>query len=188
MRKITESKCIYLIWNTETKRVKIGVAYNPIKRMEALKYQSGCKLELIYYTRPIEKSNEFETHLHLIFKDYRYLGEWFNMNYSKPMEVIKSLEGDYKLCYVYTLLNQGLNPTQIAKQLGVSRSAIVKNMISKGINVKSIRKKYDKPQSKKEFIKGSKPKIHNLGTDLNIAEMVRINNEKMKAKKKRLKT
>ena len=143
--KLQETKSVYLILNVETQKLKIGVSGNIKRRLDTLIYACGCKLELIYASPLIEKPMNLEGKLHELFKEYRSYGEWFTIGYSEPLKELKRLEKDYKRCIVYDMFERGLNPTKIAKELGVSRTAIVKNLRSKGISIKStVRDDFDK--------------------------------------------
>ena len=178
--KLVETKVVYVIKNIETGRVKIGISKNPKSRLLALISASGCKLELMYHTDYIEDAIGLESKMHNTFSDYRYLGEWFDLDWRVAVNQLGLYAKTYKLCEVVTMFNDGRNPTYIAKKLGVSRTAIVFNLRTKGFFVKR-----EKAQSKKEFNreKNKPSNIYAKSNKLNIAEMVRINNEKIKAKR-----
>lgn len=63
---------IYFIGNDEY--VKIGIANNPKKRLEALQTANHTHLRIIY-TMPGNET--LERLLHMIFRDYKIRGEWF---------------------------------------------------------------------------------------------------------------
>lgn len=72
---------VYLI--SDGKRVKIGISFNPTRRLEIL--QVGCSSELsILATFPGGRSEE--KFLHETFQDKKERGEWFNL---REEDVIK---------------------------------------------------------------------------------------------------
>jgi len=72
------NKSLYLIYNKEIKRIKIGITNDINSRLSSLKCSSGCELELIYCSEKLKNSEYVEKKLHDFYKDSRHIGEWFN--------------------------------------------------------------------------------------------------------------
>ena len=74
-----ENGYVYFIQSEATKRIKIGHTSSLKYRLRELK--TGCSDNLYYigtlFFSTITKAREVEKCLHLIFKDYRLHGEWF---------------------------------------------------------------------------------------------------------------
>lgn len=86
--KKSSSDNIYLIQNTSTKSVKIGVSKDIESRLKSLQTGHEHQLKLIY-TKPVEDASSLELKLHHKFSDKRVRGEWFKVN---PKKVIKEIE------------------------------------------------------------------------------------------------
>ena len=191
MSKIEETKCIYVILNTENGRIKIGMSSNVSKRFEALKYSGGCKLELLYNTLPVVNAYIFESRLHKIFSEYRYIGEWFTVDFTTAIDMIKKLTVDYEICGVCEMFRSGVNPSNIAKEYNVSRSCIVNHLAVRGfkprfsLNDKIMENEKITALSKSEFYYESKNNRQppNPITKLNISDMVAKNNQKLQMNK-----
>jgi hypothetical protein len=65
---------LYFIRNVDTGRIKIGVANNVESRLHDLEMQSGSEMELL---GSIRNASELECILHIIFRESRARGEWF---------------------------------------------------------------------------------------------------------------
>jgi len=188
--KIRDTRKVYLIWNTEVEKMKIGISRNVKSRIRALRSIVGCELELYYATKFIGEFFELEGYMHEYFKDYRIMGEWFKIDKTIVLNVLKDAEMEYLECEIVKMFNGGLNATKIADKLGVSRTAVVKNLKSKGFHIKNKVNKAEKRVLEKaptaeEFFKKQKEDVikKDAVTKLNIAAMVARNNEKMQNKK-----
>lgn len=84
-----ERRYVYIIQNTFTHNIKIGIATNPSDRLSQLQTGSDVELKLIYKSGVCSNFFEIETLCHEKFKDYNVRGEWFNIDSS---EVISFLE------------------------------------------------------------------------------------------------
>jgi hypothetical protein len=186
MRILEDTRCVYVILNLETSRVKIGVSNNVSKRVESLKSSSGCELKVIYHTFFLENPFGLEMKLHKLLKDYRYLGEWFTIDHERAVKLVQKLEKEHKLCEVCKMFNKPLNPTNIALELGVSRNCVVRHLSVRGFKIKEKKIKkipLDKNGIPKPIrIVKMKPVIIPV-TALNIGNMVSKNNEKLKLRK-----
>lgn len=83
------SRYVYIIQNTKSKNIKIGVATNPSERLLVLQIGSDVELKLIYTSGVCSNSRKIEAICHKHFKDYNVRGEWFKI---KPSEAISFLE------------------------------------------------------------------------------------------------
>ena len=84
-----ERRYVYIIQNTATKNIKIGVATNPSDRLSQLQTGSDVDLKLIYTSGVCSNSFEIESTCHNHFKDSHVRGEWFKV---EPSEAISFLE------------------------------------------------------------------------------------------------
>jgi hypothetical protein len=67
---------VYFIQGETTKRIKIGIAWNPKQRIIELQAGSPDRLSLLLTLRTVNSADD-ERHLHHQFKDFRLHGEWF---------------------------------------------------------------------------------------------------------------
>ncbi|MCK5605286.1 GIY-YIG nuclease family protein [Candidatus Pacearchaeota archaeon] len=163
-------KSVYIIWNEELKRTKIGFSDNVEKRFYNIMTQSGCRMKLIYHTKPIYNYAQVEYDMHQLFGDKRGIGEWFYIGYEKPVQRLKRMVIDKDVCQIIRHFESGKNPTKIANMIGVSRSGVVKYLNSKGYNLKDTHGINNIP---KALIK-TKSKAPCLSSEI-IAEMVAKN-------------
>ena len=84
-----ERRYVYIIQNTSTKNIKIGVATNPSDRLSQLQTGSDVDLKLIYTSGVCSNSFEIESTCHNHFKESHVRGEWFKV---EPSEAISFLE------------------------------------------------------------------------------------------------
>lgn len=84
-----EIRYVYIIQNTFTHNIKIGISTNPSERLSYLQTGSDVELKLIYKSGVCSNFFEIESLCHEKFKDYNVRGEWFNVDSS---EVISFLE------------------------------------------------------------------------------------------------
>jgi len=68
---------VYFIQAEITKRIKIGIAWNPIRRIKELQVGSPDNLSLLIALRTVNSAVTTERHLHHQFQDCRLHGEWF---------------------------------------------------------------------------------------------------------------
>jgi hypothetical protein len=79
---------VYLI-EREDGCVKIGVSVNPKKRIQALSLQGGFVPKNTNIYGPMPNYQEIEAELHNEFKDYHYIGEWFQVSISQPRAMLE---------------------------------------------------------------------------------------------------
>lgn len=86
----TKPKSVYVIRNTETDRIKIGITENIKERLANLQNSAGCVLCVEFVSNKCFNSFEIERKVHEILKDRRYIGEWFNVD---ARTAVKTVEG-----------------------------------------------------------------------------------------------
>lgn len=72
------AKDVYFIQGQETKRIKIGVSHDVVKRLQKLQTGASERLELLAVVEA--GGEELERDLHARFGKYRTHGEWFQGN------------------------------------------------------------------------------------------------------------
>jgi hypothetical protein len=86
---------VYALYNPLTKLTKIGMTYNVYQRFRQLVTQSGCNLKCVAVGfNEVEldmKIGMIESYLHEKFKDYRVVGEWFNLRYTQRFALMEFL-------------------------------------------------------------------------------------------------
>lgn len=86
---------VYALYNPLTKLTKIGKTYNVYSRFRQLVTQSGCALECVAVGfNEVELDMNvgmIESYLHEKFKDYRVVGEWFNLRYTQRFALTEFL-------------------------------------------------------------------------------------------------
>ena len=140
-------RSVYIIWNEELKRTKIGFSDNVNKRFQNIMTQSGCRMRLIYYTKPIYNYAQVEGDMHKLFGDKRGIGEWFHTGFEKPVQRLKRMAMENQVCTIIKMFEKGNNSTIISKKIGVSRSGIVKYLNSKGYILKDKKEIVNTPKS-----------------------------------------
>jgi len=86
---------LYIFYNTELNRTKIGVSNDAYKRLIDIRNISGCDIICKYIgdttnlplnpQRPFNDAYRIEKELHRHFSEHRGIGEWFNFHYIIPM-------------------------------------------------------------------------------------------------------
>lgn len=107
---------LYVFYNPDTKRTKIGISNNVYRRLCQIRNASGCPVYCVYITNLDNEDlffnvmaklpatvKELEDHLHNHFKEYRYIGEWFNIPYSKVTRCLKGRYPNLKNKYISLL-------------------------------------------------------------------------------------
>ena len=79
IEELDRDMSIYVILETESKRVKIGISRDPERRVRELQVGNSQKLELIAH-RKAENGFSDEARLHRIFASDKVRGEWFSTN------------------------------------------------------------------------------------------------------------
>ena len=93
-RKI-KRKHIYVILNTDTNRIKIGITDDIKTCVCALQLAGGCKLDVKYLSPAIYDAQQVEKQIHKHFSEFRHLGEWFNIDYKDAIRYIKRRYKDF---------------------------------------------------------------------------------------------
>lgn len=112
-------KWVYLMKCIEddgTKSYKIGYTKNdPIKRIEQLQTGNKYDVELIHKFWS-EHSSSLEANLHILYKRYRYRGEWFDLPkdiVNNFISVCEKAESNFKLLYEKNTYLQDLNDRKV---------------------------------------------------------------------------
>lgn len=73
-----EKQHVYVIRNTLTENLKIGVSKDPEKRLATLQTGSDAELTLEYKSIACSNALQIEAEVHKLLKDYHVRGEWFS--------------------------------------------------------------------------------------------------------------
>lgn len=165
-----KKSCVYVMYNKEVKRTKIGFAFNVEKRLNTIMNQSGCVITLKYKTKQIEHHAELESILHFMFQDFRGIGEWFNIEPDVIINRIKNIYIDESKCRIVSNYKKGLKIHQIVDRLKTPEQIIVRRLIQKGFKLTARQKRCLKSNHQK-------PK-ENLSS-FELSEMVRKSREKL---------
>lgn len=68
---------VYFVLAKESRKVKIGTAYDVKHRMSGMQTDNHEKLELLFFT---EGDFRLENYFHQLFHKHRIRGEWFHLN------------------------------------------------------------------------------------------------------------
>lgn len=86
-------------------QVKIGYTKDPESRIYALSSSAGFEPKKYYYIETYI-ANWVERKLHSIFKDYRKIGEWFNIDFEVVVKCLKNKEWEKDPEFAITLEKQ----------------------------------------------------------------------------------
>lgn len=81
---------IYII-QKKNKLVKIGISKNPKQRISAIETHNGEKSINIFISEKLKNYMEIEKLMHTYFKEFRVLGEWFNIDFDEAVEIFASV-------------------------------------------------------------------------------------------------
>lgn len=89
------SQHIYIITNLDVPRIKIGISQDIEGRIKTLQNAGGCKMRLAWSSELINNAASIESILHKKFKEYRYVGEWFNIDLIEAItEAVRLVESE----------------------------------------------------------------------------------------------
>lgn len=131
--KLETSQSLYVVFNPELNITKIGISANVQARLSSLRGDSGCDLQLIYYSSPISAAAVFEGRAHEILADKRKIGEWFNVDPQEAVRVVKGVVEDAMVDSIVTEHLSGRTITDIASDRGVTRQAIISKLKTYGV-------------------------------------------------------
>lgn len=131
--KLETSQSLYVVFNPELNITKIGISANVQARLSSLRGDSGCDLQLIYYSSPISAAAVFEGRAHEILADKRKIGEWFNVDPQEAVRVVKGVVEDAMVDSIVTEHLSGRTITDIAGDRGVTRQAIISKLKTYGV-------------------------------------------------------
>jgi hypothetical protein len=136
--KLLKSQCVYVIHNPEFNITKIGVSDNPSKRMGDLEIACGCDLNLCYHTDPLLNAPIYENLVHKAIKDKQKKGEWFFITPEEAVNTINSVIKDAETDPIVVKYKNRIPISTIAKDLDVSRQAIIARLRVLGFHDKDI--------------------------------------------------
>lgn len=84
---------VYFIENAETRRIKIGTAANPEKRLADLQVGNDCELRLIGF---VAGGLATESELHRRFAGLRVRGEWFSPSVRVDVDKILAVAPEHQ--------------------------------------------------------------------------------------------
>ena len=159
---------VYIIKNHEVPRIKIGFAYNPDKRFSNIMNQSGCIMSLRYKTKPIINFAELESIMHIMYQDYRGIGEWFNISSEIVVNRLKDICINNENCKIIKHYEKGSTITEISNALNTPCDSVVRYLIYRGYKLTA--------RDKKAILNKSTKKVRLTPED--ISKMVLKNKEK----------
>lgn len=120
--RIPNSKCVYVMHNTDFDLVKIGISNKPKKRASQIRAATGCEIIMLEHTYPLSNAEDIERWLHIEFEEKRRRGEWFDIDGLYVCEFIKTLplvHDEFTEMYL-----RGDSITEISRHLGVDEKDI----------------------------------------------------------------
>ena len=123
--KRLRTQCLYVIYNVDSKKTKIGVSVHPEKRRLSLESSGGSMLKLLYYTKPLVDAVNLENELHKYFSKYRSFGEWFVLKPIEIWNIVEEMSKEYEVCPIVSDYNKGVKISVICKRNNLSRTAII---------------------------------------------------------------
>jgi len=132
--KIEDGRCIYVLYNPTSKLTKIGVSDNVKARKSAIEQACGCPLDLMYFSKHLLCAEKYETEVHVKFKNYRKLGEWFDI--LDHISVIEEIADTIKTATedpIVETYKKGMSITRIAEEYQVTRQAILARLKKYGV-------------------------------------------------------
>jgi hypothetical protein len=85
---------VYVMYNLETGRVKIGITGDIKNRLYSIITASGCIVVVLYVSKSIKNAEYIEGQIHNELKDYRLIGEWFNADIKTAINTTSRMCGD----------------------------------------------------------------------------------------------
>lgn len=131
--KLGTNQSLYVVFNPELNITKIGISTNVQARLSSLRGDSGCDLQLIYYSSPISAAAIFEGRAHEILAGKRKMGEWFNVDPEEAVRVVKEVVEDAMIDSIVTEYLSRRTITDIARDRGVTRQAIISKLKTYGV-------------------------------------------------------
>ena len=87
---------IYVV-ETLPNKIKIGITSNVETRFRTIECQSGDKITNSFHTDKCNDAYKIEHSLHRTFKEYRSVGEWFDINFSDAVNCVKIYDLDLSI-------------------------------------------------------------------------------------------
>lgn len=91
-----DKKAIYVVDNSLSDYLKIGMSKDPIQRAKSLSTSTSIKMNVLYTTQLMSNAKVVEELIHKELKDFNVSGEWFNIALDKAINTIKVYENSFK--------------------------------------------------------------------------------------------
>ena len=132
--KIEQPRVIYVIYNPENKRIKIGIATNLKSRISSIESSCGTRCELLYNTLPLKDALKYERECHNRLDKDRHFGEWFNINKKDAISTVKEITQAAEIDELTSnYVNKRKTILELSQIYGMSRQGIVKRLALSGI-------------------------------------------------------
>lgn len=89
-----KTQSVYVMYNLDTNRVKIGITGNIKTRLDSITSASGCLIVVLYVSKPMKNAEYVEGQIHNELKKYRIIGEWFNASIMDAINITSYICGD----------------------------------------------------------------------------------------------
>jgi hypothetical protein len=74
-----KTQMVYVMYNIDTKRIKIGITGDIKSRLNSIITASGSIVVVLYVSEPMRNAEYLEGQIHNELKEFRVIGEWFNV-------------------------------------------------------------------------------------------------------------
>ncbi len=86
----TKSGVICIIEN-EIGKVRISKSRSPFHQIQTVQSEGGFKTENIFVSEKVSDYCEAELDLHNQFRECRYIGDWFDIDFNEAVEACKKI-------------------------------------------------------------------------------------------------
>jgi transposase-like protein len=153
--RLEYARNIYVIYNPELNITKVGISEDVNKRKRVLETESGCNLLLHYISPLLTDAREMEMAVHKVLFKKRKIGEWFHVTPVEAEAAVKDIIVAAKIDPIVLAYQGGETISKIARDHGVSRTAILKRLAKAMVydkDRKEIKKKLTAPKWVDELI------------------------------------
>ena len=133
MRIKQDISAVYVILNTETNKIRIDHHPDPKAKNLEITQESGMKTKLIFFTPEIYEYKGIIRTLAGEFKEYKTIGNWYDMNQNIALERLNKLTKHITTCKVIEAFKVNNSVSDVVKKFRASRSGVIKYLLSKGI-------------------------------------------------------
>lgn len=99
MNKDIAGRYVYMMYIPKLKIYKLGFSNNPYKRLDAISISNPFNVILVFAMKD-DNASSIESRLHMLYKNYRIKGEWFNLDFGHALECIGMIMSR-KIPFVY---------------------------------------------------------------------------------------